>query len=151
MLFQPKVVAIYCPSTVTYVKTVCGLNLGATGEAPHRINTLVSNLRKAKKLKNLLFSLRVNPQRKRHTIWELWEACTDTIHIMDKGRKRVKKTPKPNLTKSQNTSVFAKIKQWLPPAHFTSAASVSTFSHTLFTQGITSIAEKVHCKKHSWL
>lgn len=78
---------------------------------------------------------------------------------MDKGRKRVKKPPKPNLTKSQNTSVFAKIKQWLPPAHFTSAASVSTstivktetFSHTLFTQGITSIAEEVHCKNHSWL
>lgn len=64
VLVQPKVVAVYYPSTVTYVKTVCGLNLGATGEAPPRVNTLVSNLREAKKLKNLPFSL--SPRKEAH-------------------------------------------------------------------------------------
>lgn len=77
---------------MAYVRTVCGLSLGATGEAPHRVNTLATNLREGKKLKNLPFSLRMNPQGKRHAIRELWEACTDTIHTMDKERKREKTT-----------------------------------------------------------
>lgn len=85
-------------STVTYMKTVCGLSLGATGEAPHRVNTLVS--KKNKETEKPLFQSQNEPQGKRHTIRELWEACTNTIHTMDKeeaGKKKphtINKTPK---------------------------------------------------------
>jgi len=78
-----------------------------------RVNTLVRNLREAKKLKKLSFSLGINPQGKRHTIRKLWEACTDTIHATDKEKVQ-KAHQKTNPPKSQNTSAFGKIKQWLP-------------------------------------
>lgn len=101
----------------------------------------------------------MNLQGKRYTIRGLWEARTDTIHITEKERKRGKKPTKNKTPTSQNTSAFGRIKQWLPPMQFTSAASVGTttivkiekFTHTLFTQGINGIAEELHCKNHSWL
>lgn len=49
-------------------ETTCGVSLGGTGGASHRVNTLVSNPREAKELKNLPFSPRRNPQRERHTV-----------------------------------------------------------------------------------
>lgn len=140
------------------MKTVCGHRPGAPGEAPHRVNTLVHNLREAKELKNLPLSPRMNPRGERHTIRELWEACTNNIPVMDTERKQGGRQKKQKAPEPQNTSAFGKNQGKAPTKEIHLCSKHWYYHHSkdreiqaLFTQGINSIAEKLHCKNHSCL
>lgn len=148
---------------MTYMKTVCGLSLVATGEAPHGVNTLISNLREAKKGRGRKISLSVSEclkdvplrmytQGKRLAI----KGTVGSFHQYHSYYRQRKEEGKKNNHQNHKCIGLWKNQTAAPinTIHFCSKCWYQYYHqdreiYSQFTQGINSITEKLHCKNDS--